>query len=417
MKQLIISIVFLLTSIFSFSQNVEECEKIVMQTYEAISNKNADIIMGHLSDDFKIAGYSGEIAKLILPQLISQLTFTPNGIKKVSESQSEMLTLVYEADFGGESMQNSTFIFNNENKLTELELLNMEIKTMQSEANVIKDDKAYFTVPFERFGNLIAVEAKLNGVSRMFLVDNGAPIFVLNNAHVEKDYTVKKTALGEAKGAGGAISNMDIENIESFELQGFSMKSQDLVSMDLSHLEKELGEEIYGLIGYEIYKDYDLLFDYQKSTLTIIKPEFSEEFIKNNFKSSKLDAVPIEMQGHIGVVSGFINGKEYLFGIDCGAETNLIDVSLQNELKNSFSKLKTDTLVGADKNLVEVVSGKIKSLQMGATNFKKTQTISSDISHLNDGYNIQLDGLIGYEILSKQPTLISYKNKKIVFIK
>ena len=40
----------------------------------------------------------------------------------------------------------------------------------------------------------------------------------------------------------------------------------------------------------------------------------------------------------------------------------------------------------------------------------------NDISHLNNAYKMEIDGLIGYEVLSKQKTLISYKRKEIIFI-
>ena len=34
---------------------------------------------------------------------------------------------------------------------------------------------------------------------------------------------------------------------------------QEILTLDISHLEKELNIEIYGLIGYQIIKDYDML--------------------------------------------------------------------------------------------------------------------------------------------------------------
>ena len=37
------------------------------------------------------------------------------------------------------------------------------------------------------------------------------------------------------------------------------------------------------------------------------------------------------------------------------------------------------------------------------------------MSDLNSGLGINLDGIIGYEILSKQKSLLSYKNKELKF--
>lgn len=50
------------------------------------------------------------------------------------------------------------------------------------------------------------------------------------------------------------------------------------MASDLSHLEK--GTDVYGLIGYDVYKDYDLMFDYKKKTMTLIDPDYTETFLK-----------------------------------------------------------------------------------------------------------------------------------------
>lgn len=417
MKNLAALIILFFASNFAFAQGVTECEKIVSQIYEAINKKNADPIMKYLSDDFSVAGQTGEIAKMVLPQLFDQLNMEVSNTKKISETKTDVLTLVYEAEFGDKGTKTSTFVFNTKNQLKSLELLPMQVMAKKGDVEVEKDEQAYFTVPFKRVRNLISVEVKLNGVDRTFLVDNGAPILVLNSAHIEKDTTENKITLSDAKGAGGTISDMGLEQIESFEFGGISLDTQELISMDLSHLEKETKTTFYGLIGYEIYKDYDLLFDYKKNTITFIKPEATEAFLKSNFKSKKQIEVPIEMGAHIAVVDGFINGKKYSLGLDCGAESSLLDKKLEDKLKANLRKIKTDTLGGADKNFVEVLSGQLNSLVIGGVNFKKTEASFSDISHLNDGYELKLDGLIGYDILSKQPTLISYVNKKVVFLR
>jgi len=42
-------------------------------------------------------------------------------------------------------------------------------------------------------------------------------------------------------------------------------------------------------------------------------------------------------------------------------------------------------------------------------------TVFSDISHLNEGYSMNINGILGYEFLSIQPVLISYLRKEIIF--
>ncbi|MFN4151498.1 MAG: threonine--tRNA ligase, partial [Candidatus Sericytochromatia bacterium] len=161
--------------------------------------------------------------------------------------------------------------------------------------------------------------------------------------------------------------------------------AQKVVSMYLSHLEKETKTTFYGLIGYQIFKDYDLLFDYRKNTITFIKPESTKEFLEKNYKSKKHKEIPIQMGSHLAIVDAYINGKKYSFGIDCGAESNLLDLRLKDELISNFSNIKTDSLSGANKESVETTKGALNLIEIGGVKFKKTETCFSDISHLNDG--------------------------------
>lgn len=58
--------------------------------------------------------------------------------------------MVYEAEFIGNGIQNSTF-FNDKNQLKKLELINMEVKPInQNELEITNTNEKYFTVPFKR---------------------------------------------------------------------------------------------------------------------------------------------------------------------------------------------------------------------------------------------------------------------------
>ena len=407
-----ITSIFVLYTTF-YGQDVAECEKVASFTYQAIKEKTAEPILKYLSNDFTIAGQTGEIAKMILPQLFSQLEVI--DFKKINETQTEFLTLEYETTFEKIGKKTSTFIFNKDNQLMELKLLEMEVKTMKNETKVEKNENDFFVVPFKLCGQLIVVEASVNGIKRNFIVDNGSPKLILNNQHKSRKEEPKIKSTSSVKGVGGNINNMDIEKIEKFDFAGILLNNEEVLSMDLKHIEKGLKTDLYGLIGFEIYKDYDLLFDYVKNEITFIKPEKTTLYIENRFKKEQMVEVPIEMNKHIASVKASIDGKQYSFGIDCGAEANLINSELFDAVKNQLTKVKTDKLRGADKNTKKVKSGNLNSMRIGLIEFKNTRTVFGDISPLNNGYGLNSDGLIGYEILSKQPTLLSYTNKKIIF--
>ncbi|MFN5418498.1 MAG: hypothetical protein ACK5B9_15680 [Flavobacteriia bacterium] len=117
--------VFLTNSVLG--QNSETCEKIVSQIYDGINKQQADHLITHLSKDFSVAGYSGEIALQIFPVYITSIKEKVSNIKKHTAKQTNVLTLVYEAQFGDNEINKSTFVFDKNNKLIKMDLLPTQV--------------------------------------------------------------------------------------------------------------------------------------------------------------------------------------------------------------------------------------------------------------------------------------------------
>lgn len=325
------------------------------------------------------------------------------------------LELVYNIDYKKMGMKEAVFIFTENNLLKELALFKMEVKKMNNETNIEKSSQDVIEIPFTMAGNLIAVKALLNGKYRTFILDSGAPKVILNSKYIsEKDTTLK--TISSSKGVSGNISGMDIVKVKQIDFSGIKLHNQDVITLDLSHLEESLGTDLYGLIGYELIKDYDIIYDYKKLRLTLINPAIFKKYSNENLSDATLQKIPFDLESHIPIVKSQIGSLTLKFGIDCGAETNLISTKLFEPLKKYTKQIKTDTLIGAENQPKKVIKGKIKKTKIGTKSFQNLITIFSDISHLNEGYKIDIDGLIGYEVLHKQKTLISYTRKEMIFI-
>ncbi len=393
-------------------------EDIVKATFEAISVKDVQKVMPYLADNFTMAGQQGEIAVMVFRQLVMQINETVISWEKTGEkSENGNTVLTYKTQYQKLGEKESKFVISADGKLVELSLFEMRVKTMEGEAEVMKSDRQLIELPFEMNGNLIALEAELNGKKRKFLLDSGSPKLILNAGHYgenEKetaDAEGQKHMINQSEGVGGSIAGIDIGRIESFNLAGIRMKDQQVIVVDLTHLERELDTEIYGLIGYDVIRNYDLMFDYKNKKLVLIDPEVYGDFLRKH-SGSITDALSLEMVEHIPVVSARIDGEVYRMGIDCGAENNLMDVRYFEKLKPCLSKLTTDSLAGADANIQVVQKGRINKMKIGGTNFKNTEALFSDMSHFGEG----MDGLIGYEILSKQPTILSFSSGQMIFL-
>lgn len=416
MKQLIFLLSLLFIQEVAYSQDVEACRKIVNLTIDAINTQSAAQLKAHLSEDFTISGQEGQMAIIVLSQLLSQLEENVKSHEETGLIQTdEQLELKYNIEYGKLGTREGTFTFNEDNKLSALNLFKMKVKSINGESEVIKSNEDIIEIPFEFAGRLIAIDVELNGTMRKFILDSGSPRVILNSRYVIAEQIEQKN-ISTSKGVGGTISGMDIQTLKTLNMGGIQMVDQEVITLDLKHLEEELNFEFYGLIGYELIKDYDILFDYQAQIITLIMPAAYEAYQKKYFTNNQLISLPFKQEGHLPIVEASINNQKFNFGIDCGAESNLIDEGYYKSLKRQTTKRRKDELIGADNNVKITTKGELKKLMLGDKSFEKLTTAYSDISHLKAAYKLDIDGLIGFQILSKQKTLISYKRKELVFI-
>lgn len=350
---------------------------------------------------------------MVLDQLIVQLKEHISHIEKTSETHNgNTLTLTYDFTYDKKlGNRSTTFIFNADNQLKRLDLLSVQVKKIDVKKEFEKPEESVITIPIEIHDNLIMTTAEINGEKRNFIIDSGAAMgLYLNSKYFSQDST---KSFSSSQGVGGSISGADAITIESFNLHGIQVHNREVVMSNLSHLEN--GKEIYGLIGYAAYKDYDWLFDYENRTLTLINPDSTASYVKQ--QGWKVSEVPLWLaseDSHIPCVKGVIDGKEVTLGFDSGASTNLLRADLLDTFKEQLTEVETTELKGAGQESRESVTGKLKSLEIGDRQFTQTATVFSDIAHLKLAK--VMDGLIGYEILSRQKTIISIRNKKLMFI-
>ncbi len=361
MKKLIFTCIILLIQ-FVFSQ--EKYKNVVEVTKNAINSKSVTELEKYLSSDFEISGQKGLIARKVLPILVKQLDEKVTNIKEIStKKESDKLIVIYEFTYKKKGKKTTTFIFNNQGQLKSLELFKMQVKTMSLKDTKIKlPTQNVIEIPFKKIGKLIAVEVMVDGLKRTFLLDSGSPKVVINSHYRSKP----KETLTSVNGVNGNVSSMDIEIVKEIEFFGITMKNQKVLTSDMSHIEKSKGVDfqLYGLIGYEMIKDYDLLFDYKNSKLILIKPEYFEEFKRLNLSDNKFDKVSIELSKHIPVFEAQIGNEMYNFGLDSGAEANLISSQLLSKLSNEIINQEKSSLRGIGKE-VKSIKAKIKKIVVG----------------------------------------------------
>ena len=414
----ILCILLLLSTIHTTrlsAQDIGACEKVVATAVDAVNNHSTEELKKHLAPDFTCIGQTGAVAMAVMEQLVRQLDEHISDISKVSEQQADgTLTLVYDFNYSKKlGHKNATFVFNADNQLKQMDLLPAQVKKVSTKTDFKIPEQDVITIPIDICDDLITVVAKLNGIERKFILDSGAPSLYLNSRYFASGKG--GITIGSSQGVSSGISGQSAVRIDSFDFYGIEMRDEDFLMSDLSHLLKD--EEIYGLIGYQVIKDYDWLFDYENKTLTLIKPKRTATYIdKMKYTTSEVPLQLTSETSHIPFVKGVIGNTTLSLGIDCGATGNLLDISLFNKLENDLTGITTTDLRGASQETVNVKEATVKCLAIGEKRFQNMATAFNDISHLNAKWENKIDGLIGYEVLSKQKTIISIPSRKLIFI-
>lgn len=254
-------------------------------------------------------------------------------------------------------------------------------------------------IPFQLNGGLIFFKAKLNGVSDTFVLDTGSPGLLLND-HFKDDNKENFAAVG----VNGGLS-FQRNSGHSFEMGAALNWDVNSLSTNLNHLEKVKGQKFRGMVGQGLLKTNELFLDYKNKSMQLLKGGKSED-VAGCYRSA---TIPVTFQQHFAVVKVKIGRRFYHFGLDTGAEVNIIDEDLANHLSSKlFRTTERIKIRGVSKKGVGARVGKIASCQVADKKIEDMSFVVMDMKNLNGGKNINLDGLLGYPFLSSDLFSIDY---------
>jgi len=381
--------------------------------------KSADynMIKPLLDSKVKIGDLPTGMNDAVMPQILAQMP-KPDSCKITGEEQEGNGTRIRAVFIINGEEQKRSFLFNKDCVVTELDILgNAKATAMETPVSQSPETMpAKMTMPFRLKHGEIFVKAQLNGTEGEFLLDSGAPLLILNSAHLPKD-AGKQTGT-VAAGVGGTAGDIKMVHLDSLNWYGLEIKNSDALANDFGHLEKQLKHKFLGLIGYEVFKEYEITFDYDNKVITLVKTDDNGNCPGNMQQNgTPVCTTPFDQVMHIPVITLNISGNDYKMGIDCGAAGNLFYEKYIPTLKGNYNAKKNEKLAGAGKKITKVPTGIIKVSMIGKTEFKNMRTAFSDdeLNELNNGYGLKIDGLLGYPFLKQYKTSINYKKKVMKF--
>lgn len=271
-------------------------------------------------------------------------------------------------------------------------------------------------IPFTLTGTLITVRAQVDSVEGNFFFDTGASGLLLNYRYFGNP---RRTVTEEGGGVTGKVRVLGAVRADTFRLDNLLATNITAELIDFAHIENAKKTDLVGLIGYAVFTDFEVLFDYEASLLVLIRIDKNGNQMEPlpRWEYKPLGDAPVITSGHIAMVwLKFGSKQEKKFGLDSGAEQNLLsNAAGKRFLKENFEIRRRVKLRGAGHQSIEVLSGLLQNASLDTFTFKPMATLLTNLSQINDTYQTDVDGILGYEFLSQRPMSINHRKKRITF--
>lgn len=380
--------------------------------FQAFRQRDYAFLAPLLTPEVVIGQLPTGLNDLVIPQVLAQL---PEPLRYVVDS-----TVVR----GGDTRIHTTYFYADGNARPQV--FTFDARKRVTELDVLQGAKAYaigetrpvhqpdrIEVPFELHADLIFVKVMLNGKEETMILDSGAPVLVMNADRQGTEGALSDAA--QAHGVGGSIS-VGATHVDHFDWQGLRMENFDAMSMSLGHLEQAAKRPFAGLIGHSVFQDYEITFDYGRRMITLVRTdEAGEPVVPAVGERAPVSIIPFTMEGHIPAVRMTVDGVDYVMGLDCGATSNLIHLKHEKALAKRLSRRKRDVLAGAGKATSKTFSARLDRAWLGTTIYEGMvfSFDAGNIDRLNEGYSIQLDGLLGYPLLKQYPITLNFRKGEL----
>lgn len=268
-------------------------------------------------------------------------------------------------------------------------------------------------VPFRLVGRLIVVEAAAEGQRGNFVLDTGSSKLLLNAVH----YDSGALLAGRSMGVTGKVSGVRQKTISDFNWAALPFSDLTVDIIDLGHLERKKNVEILGLIGYEVLRDFEVTIDFQIRQITLTRlDERGERLDSLALLEPVMDSLDFKLQAHWITLSGQVEKTPVRFGLDSGAEVNLLHHRIKRKVLDHFKISRRVVLNGTGQDEVEVLAGKLYRFQCGNQRLSGMRTLLTNMNEMNTAYGTNLDGLVGFEFLCMKRTIINYKKQRLYFL-
>jgi len=264
------------------------------------------------------------------------------------------------------------------------------------------NDSVSCIIPFTKAGNLILIQAKVDNEEGNFILDTGAPYLILNITYFRNARLLPMTD-GEQGGITGSVTKVERTLVDSFRMSALRFDKIEADLVNLGHLENSKGVRILGLLGTQLFRQCEMIIDYEKNLIYLHRIGRKESA---TYKSRQLNdtsvyrTIPITLKQDKILVYGEMAGKKLTFLVDSGAELSVLDSRLPNKIFENVSVTGRVVLSGAGTSRVEALQGDMRNLRIGNQFMETLPVLITNLEKMCFSYEECLDGMLGFDVLS-----------------
>lgn len=280
----------------------------------------------------------------------------------------------------------------------------------------IENNKDKFDLEFELVNDLVIIPVEINGVELSFLLDTGVDSTILFSLGDNDTVNLKNTETIYLRGLGEG------EPIKALKSSGNEVKIGQAVNKDLNcylvfdnplGLSNRIGVPIHGIIGYDLFRDFVISFNYLKMELTAYNPG---DF--NYPKCGKCDDLPLTFRRNKPYIniSGKIEGESIPLNllVDSGSGDAIWLLSNEKEGIIIPDKNFPDFLGFGIGGSVYGKRSRIKEINLGNNVLTEVTASFPDTVYFKGIEAFaQRNGSIGAQILKRFNVTIDYPGKKM----
>ncbi|QES88357.1 retroviral-like aspartic protease family protein [Rhizosphaericola mali] len=399
-----------------FSNKQERIKEIV----QLINQKDAAGLSNLMNENSRLGDfpYPGNNVRFLDAVLFQYPTISEYKIQSENLIGNQNDSIVLSAKYSNGKTTYPSIVFDKNGKIIQLNIIKQPEnwdaeKAYQSvwERSKIESTNAISMI---RLNGLIYLSAILNGINGYFMLDSGAPFIILNKRFADSSGT---TAIKmELRGVGGK-SPQPIKSVKNQLIIGnLHLDNLDLPAMNMESNSTWEDSTFFGLIGQAFLNNYASEFDFKNNKLVL----HSLEAYSNYHEKKMKDSISFKMVRHIPIIRTIINNQSFNFGLDCGANANVVNNSFVDNIGAQFEFDNKDVAINeVAQTQQKNQTGYIKKMQIGNKILLPQYSVVSDASlgyGLNSKNN-EVSGLLGIPFLEQFHFIINYKSKNIQILK